>query len=563
MRNLSVFFIINLLLIFPLFHSCEEKDADDLISSIAIAGKVVDKETGKAIADCEVKLNSEQFVRTKSDGSFSITNGEGKGSYTLTFSANGYAPREITKNVTNQSKLDFGTIELEKGYVILKGIAIDKKTNDAIKNCRVEYEGLKFTFTNDDGEFSLKGIAPDSTGYTLKFIKDGYEELTETRNASQQTEIDFGYIQLNPRITLKGTILDVYTKQPLANCSVTLGEKQVVSTIDGQFFFYDLLSQSDFTLSFSVVGYSDKNETRQVQITGNIADFNTVYLDPLVNLSGTVLNENTNEPIVNCQVSIGESKATTGADGTYNLYNLPPQPTYTVKFSAFGYSNKEETKPVIITDAKANFGSTTLAPLVTLTGTVVADDSLNTPVLNCTVSVNGIETKTDIDGSYKIVGLEVASYYTVTFAKENYKTTEITKAINIVQAKANFGTVILSKGTQTITSLSDLTEHDNWDYINGKFQNSARDDDGYMKFEVAFTGTLSFIWAKQTNNTSANYLYYTINGSSILEKYTGTSHKNMSMQVTKGDIIKIGYYYYDYYSSPDYGNVWDIKVTAD
>ncbi len=201
MKNLSIYLIFNLLIAFPFFYGCAEKDTDDLISSITITGKVVDKETGKAIADCEVKLNSEQFVRTKSDGSFSITNGEGKGSYTLTFSANGYAPREITKNVTNQSKLNFGTVQLEAAVVTLKGVVTDKESGNAIEGVRIQLDSEKFVTTGADGKFTLL-TENLRESYAVSLYAVGYKNKIETRQASAQKEIDFGTIQIESSSTV-------------------------------------------------------------------------------------------------------------------------------------------------------------------------------------------------------------------------------------------------------------------------------------------------------------------------------------------------------------------------
>ncbi len=277
MKSPNCYFVL-IILYFTVYCGCSEKNTDDLTPFITITGKVVDKETGKAIAGCEVQLDSEQFVRTGEDGLFSIMTTQ-RESYTLIFTAKDYSTKSIIKTVIDQSIIDFGTIQLEMSTVTLKGKVTDKISNSPVVGCRVEYEKEKFAFTNSNGDFVLEKIDINPEGYSLMFIKENYSVLQETRQASQLIEIDFGAVTITPEITLSGIVLDKSTNTPIENCTVNVQEKMVTTAIDGRFTIQNLQPQTAYLLKFTSAGYLSKELVKSVTITNNTCDVGNIILE--------------------------------------------------------------------------------------------------------------------------------------------------------------------------------------------------------------------------------------------------------------------------------------------
>lgn len=119
-------------------------------------------------------------------------------------------------------------------------------------------------------------------------------------------------------------------------------------------------------------------------------------------LTGTVTNT-TGIPLLGASVSAGNANATTAADGTYTIDNLPAG-TVTVTASLSGYQNGSTT-------ATISAGSTTTAATIALTpinlgnvtGSVVS--SAGGAIAGATVRAQGVSTVTNSGGNYTLNNL--------------------------------------------------------------------------------------------------------------------------------------------------------------
>ena len=224
-------------------------------------------------------------------------------------------------------------------------------------------------------------------------------------------------------------------------------------------------------------------------------------------ITGTVSDSNGN-PVEGVTVSTNntEGTATTGADGTYTLSNVPIE-TLSVTFSKEGYQTASVTVPASrFSDGTATVNATLTVADARITGTILDGAAGNAPLEGATVTLNnGTTATTGSDGTFTIESLTVRDY-TVTISAEGYisSTVEVTEADfnneeNTATVDATLYKTILLPGL----TLSDLQNADIWYYNEYK---GGRNGDNYPMFDWSsdYMATLDFrgAWAEQNEGTA-------------------------------------------------------------
>ncbi|MGG4167943.1 carboxypeptidase regulatory-like domain-containing protein [Rossellomorea vietnamensis] len=402
----------------------------------SIQGTVIDSETMSAITGASVQAVNSQNVIVAS----TITNGSGQyslssllpGSYSLIFTANGYATQTLGAVVTSNavtivdaalSKLAgalIGTVQ-DPNAVAIPGATVTVFQNNI---------QVGSVITDSNGNYMVSGLPPGS--YTVVVSAPNYttESVAAMIENGQTTTVN---VTLNEDPgTLTGFVRDT-NNVPIPGGSVTVqistGAGIIVATTvtapDGSYTVPNL-SPGNYTVVAAASNF--QAATQGVTISSNttsIVNFNLAS-DP-GSISGIVTNAQTGTPIIgaNVQVRVVDSSGAviatvlTDENGQYVVNGLAPG-IYTVVVSAQDFQTNAATIQVISNQTRD--GSIALQPDPgQITGTVV-DSVGSNPIPGASVSIvnssgNLITTVlTDTNGVFMVEGLAPDNYTVNVFA---------------------------------------------------------------------------------------------------------------------------------------------------
>lgn len=224
-------------------------------------------------------------------------------------------------------------------------------------------------------------------------------------------------------------------------------------------------------------------------------------------ITGTVSDSNGN-PVEGVSVSASntESTATTGADGTYTLSNVPVA-TLSVTFKKEGYQTASITVPASrFSNGTATVNATLTIAGAKITGTILDGANGDAPLKGATVTLsNGTSATTGSDGTFTIENLTVRDY-TLTVSAEGYIESSATVAETDFNNEETTATVTVTLYKTVLLpglTLSDLQNADIWYYNEYK---GGRNGDNYPMFDWSsdYMATLDFrgAWAEQNEGTA-------------------------------------------------------------
>ena len=224
-------------------------------------------------------------------------------------------------------------------------------------------------------------------------------------------------------------------------------------------------------------------------------------------ITGTVTNAN-GDAIDGVSVSASntESTATTGADGTYTLSNVPVA-TLSVTFEKEGYQTASITVPASrFSNGTATVNATLTVAGAKITGTVLDGANGDAPLEGATVTLNnGTSATTGSDGSFTIENLTVRDY-TLSVSAEGYIASSITVSeadFDNEQTTASVSVTLYKTVLLPGLTLADLQNADIWYYNDYK---GGRNGDNYPMFDWSsdYMATLDFrgAWAEQNEGTA-------------------------------------------------------------
>lgn len=196
------------------------------------------------------------------------------------------------------------------------------------------------------------------------------------------------------RPTVQGTVVDAYTGQPLAGAALTLGERQAVTGRDGRFALDATHGPADLAVA-APDGYADGGRA----LPGGRQRGLTIALRPDT-LGGTITRKGTGQPLAGVQIQAvnadrqASTYMETGADGRYLLKDIPEGARLIVV--AAGYARQE-------LDVGQHTTLDVQLRADVISGVVRGPDGQ--PVAGATVSMTGLATTTQADGSYTLTGI--------------------------------------------------------------------------------------------------------------------------------------------------------------
>lgn len=255
---------------------------------------------------------------------------------------------------------------------VLTGTVTDAYTGKPVLQAQVRVGGTTVT-TDERGMFSVKRWRRSDV---LAISAPNYEQLRlPLADRAELAASDAMTVTLNATLrpnTLRGTLTDAYTRQPLANAQVTAivdGTAILTTTSnpDGTYLLTGLPEQ--FVLNVTAPAYMSAEQTLSRTTVLDLA------LRPNV-LSGRITDRYSGQAVAGATVTAGAARAVSDADGRYHLTDIPSDATH-VEIAAEGYATLVQELP------RATVLDTALRP-DTLQGTLIDRDS-GKPIANAAI----------------------------------------------------------------------------------------------------------------------------------------------------------------------------------
>jgi uncharacterized lipoprotein NlpE involved in copper resistance len=279
-------------------------------------GTVVDELNGEPVARATIQVDG-CSIGTDSAGRYSLTRIEDE--TTLIVEADGYLKWEgkvpDEDHLVKEEPFD---IVLVPNTVV--GTVRAEDTGEAVVGATASW-AEQTVQTDEEGRYTLRRV---KAGALISVRAEGYYE-TEVPFAGGD-ELD---IALRPTEVLVA-VSDLFTGRSLAGVTVTVADRSAQTNAAGQATFVHVGLRETFQAQAQ--DYAPAETTYQGQ------DSLEMTLRPTV-LRGMVRDINSGRPITGALIYIGETITATGDGGTYELKDLPPEPTFIVKASGYRKEN--------------------------------------------------------------------------------------------------------------------------------------------------------------------------------------------------------------------------------
>ena len=438
----------------------------------SISGTVTD-ESATPIAGAWVNASSvtccgSGYAVTAADGTYTITD-LAPGSYVVqVYSASPHAPEYYNGtydyNVATHVSVMSGLTAPGIDFALAIGGSITGTVTDGssvpIAGAAVEASGVTCcggygnTTTAADGTYTITGLLPGN--YRLSAVASGYAseyyDGTHDYNAATQVGVSLGMTisDIDFALELSGSISGTVTDEsatPIAGASVSASSDAIccfsaTTAADGSYTITGLAPGS-YRVYASGAGHAgeyyddtyDYNAATQVTVTsGNTTPGIDLALAAGGIISGLVTDESST-PVAGVSVQAssltccGYGYATTAADGTYTITDLPPG-SYAVQASGGGYVSEyydnamdyAAAKPVTVTSGATTSGIDFALTLGgSISGTITNTSAV--PIQGASVQASGTACCSDgyattaFDGTYTITGLAAGSYTIYAYAQ--------------------------------------------------------------------------------------------------------------------------------------------------
>ena len=453
-----------------------------LQAGVSISGTVTDADTGAPIEGIEVdawdsETGTSGGASTGPDGTFEVGRLVDGASYRLQFSdwANGvYITKDIEDVVAPASDL---TVSLQAG-VEISGTVVDADTGDPIEGIAVnasdsDTETDGWTETGADGTFTVGGLV-DGASYWLQFsdwangvyITKDIEDVVAP--ASDLT------VSLEVGVEISGTVVDADTGDPIEEIEIFASDddtgtsRWVETASDGTFEFSRLVDGASYRLQFSDWANGVYITKVIEDVVAPVSDL-TVSLQAGVEISGTVVDANTGDPIEDIEVNAWDDDSgtsrwvETGSDGMFEIGGLVDGADYEIDLYDPSGTYISKVLDDLVT-APASGLEISLQAGVSISGTVVDADT-GGPIEDIAVFAQDGDTgssrwvETASDGTFELDRLVDGGSYRLQFS-DWANGVYITKVIEDVVAPVSDLTVSLEAGAEISGTVTDADTGD-------------------------------------------------------------------------------------------------------
>jgi len=391
----------------------------------SITGQVTDSATHAAIAGATVTCTCQVgSATTNGSGSYSFLDVAPSSTYSMTFSANGYASQTVNNVVVTAGHATTESIALVAQPGGIGGNVTDgtASTHPALTGVSVSCTCQAGSISTDtSGNYSFASIAAGT--YSLTFTDTGYATLTINNvvvTGGTTTTTNAALIEDG---TLKGQVTDATAGgTPLSGATVTCTCQVGSATTDsgGSYSFTDV-APGTYSLTFAKTGYVTQTITG-VKVTAGTTTITNTGLIEDGSIGGNVTDLNSGLPVSGVTVTCATcptTSTTTDPSGNYAFGNVPAG-TYSLTFSDTGYVTQTASGTVV------NAGATTTVNIVLtddggVSGTVT-DAQTGLPISGATVTCSTCTTTTATtngSGQYAFTAVPNGTY-SLTFNASGY-----------------------------------------------------------------------------------------------------------------------------------------------
>jgi hypothetical protein len=312
------------------------------------------------------------------------------GTKTVTASREYFLPAKATVSVAagSSTRVDLSLTAVGE----IHGRVTDSLTGAGIGSVVVTL-GPLVSYTATDGNYYIVDVPPGS--YWLHFTSRGYSPAQSLLAVPGGTLTTVDRV-LDKTGSISGRVTSAAGGAPVAGATV-LADGAVGKTSGTGQYSLDGVFAGSVPVLVTAAGFDASTSIVTVKPSGSaVADFSlaTASTKP-TNITGHVTNAETSAPLAGAYVSIGTKSATTGADGSYSLIGVTPDPQAYVSASLTGFQNMSF-RMAIAGDASLvqDFG---MKPYHTVY--VVATDALTrAPISNASISAGGGSCTTSAAG---------------------------------------------------------------------------------------------------------------------------------------------------------------------
>lgn len=248
-----------------------------------------------------------------------------------------------------------------KPEIILSGLVLNEETGDPVPS-EFEYLAVKkdtgWIKTDQDGHYKV--MLDNRAIYNFVIVKDGFEILYDSIDLTgvddyAEVNKDFMLVPEKAEIVLFGSVLEEGTLNPLQSSLSFYRDGQKIITTQSEanqgYYRTNLPGNGEYTVKINLDYYQPFDQTFEINTTEAFAEFEKdFYLIPMIELSGYVMNQKTNEPIeeeISWESNTGkEGTFRPGPNGYYQLF-LPEKAKYYFRGTREGFINLSDSLPVI------------------------------------------------------------------------------------------------------------------------------------------------------------------------------------------------------------------------
>lgn len=369
-----------------------------------IQGLVTNAMTGEPIFGATVSVFGQNIsATTGADGSYTLNNVPA-GLQTLNASADGFATSQAQVTVvTNQTVTqDFALLPLTGA---VRGFVLNASNNQPIAGATVSVKGANISATTGaDGSYTLTNVPVGPQTLTAAATNFDPSQATINVIGGQTISQDFF---LTPRVgVVTGTVRNAANNQPIAGATVSIGSISATTGGNGSFTLNDV-PVGPQTLNATATNFNPASAS--VTVVAGATVNQDVAMTPLLGaITGVVRNADNGDPISGATITVGGTglSATSGADGTYTLSNVPAGPqTLTATINNFVTEQRPGVNVVGNQTISQDF---TLTPLKGVIRGRVTDATTNQPIQSAEVELLPFPlsfANTDASGNYTMTGV--------------------------------------------------------------------------------------------------------------------------------------------------------------
>ena len=283
---------------------------------VPLTGSVLDAYTGKPVV-ATLNIGDVQ-VTTDANGVYRIDRWGARD--VIRVVASGYEPLEINlASLPQLERPEPPAVTLDPITIrpnTLSGVITDLYARTPVAGAVVQVSEAISTTTDRDGRYTLVGV-PEM--FRISITADGYAPLVS--DVARSTLFDTA---LRPD-TLRGTVTDRYSGQPVAGANVILGDLRTTTDSNGQYTLRGVPEKG--TVTISAKGYASLDQPVEHTTTLDVA------LRPDT-LAGVLIDARTKQPIRNATViatvnlqssNVAMTRIDNSSDGAFVLEGIPEQ----------------------------------------------------------------------------------------------------------------------------------------------------------------------------------------------------------------------------------------------